>query len=231
MYSPTAWRPRHRLRRGLICCGLLAMLLGQPWPALGFWPFISEPAPPPALPNAAPVASLPALPKLNETEAFHLQLQDMATALLATLADRDPENGDLAAGLIVCSFVDLKKLTRTSSFGRTVAEQLMHELQRHGYPVLEIRKSTSVLIQETRGEYGLSRDPARIHGEVAAGAMLTGTYTVTGDEVIVNARILDNRRAVLLASATAIVPRSMVTERLLADSVSVITRKPEPIEL
>jgi TolB-like protein len=204
----------------MICCGLLAMLLGVPRPAQAFLSFLFEQPKPPVAQPAPPV---------NEAADLHAQVRELATGLFASLRDADPENGDLSGGLIVCSFVDLKKLSRTSSLGRYVAEQLMSELQQQGYSVVELRKGTSVLVQEKRGEFGLSRDPAQLREDAAAGAMLTGTYTVTGEQVIVNARIMDNRTAVLLASATTIIPKNKVANLLLADSASITTRKAEPI--
>ena len=135
----------------------------------------------------------------------------------------------LADGLIVCTFVDLKKLYRTSSFGRYLAEQLMNEFQSRNYTVVELRKSSSVMIQEKKGEYGLSRDPDELGSSVDAGAMLTGTYTETDNNIIVNAKIIDNRTAKLLSSATMIFPRNQLSNRLLADSSTAVTKQPEPI--
>ena len=218
MHSHAKRFPRHALWLGLICCGLLAQFFGMPRPAQAF--FFDTPKPP---------VAQPAPPPVNEAADLHAQVQDLASGLFASLRDADPENGDLSGGLIVCTFVDLKKLSRTSSLGRYVAEQLMGELQQQGYTVVELRKGTSVQVQEKRGEFGLSRDPAELRGDAAAGAMLTGTYTVTGEQVIVNARIMDNRTAVLLASATTIIPKNKVANLLLADSASLATRKSEPI--
>ena len=145
----------------------------------------------------------------------------MAGALFAHLGDdADPSQGDLAGGIVVSSFVDLRQLTRTSSFGRYLAEQLMGEFQQRGYRVVEIRKSKDILIQERRGEYGLSRNPGEITPEVAAQALVTGTYTVTEDSILVNAKVLDNRSAVMLSSATMVFPRTRLANRLLADSAS-----------
>lgn len=219
----------HRPASGLRWC-LLALLFILPMPAHGFWPFAPEVPVPASTPApVAPVVTETKAIAVNEAALLHQQVKEMAADLFASLHDIDPENGDLAEGVIVCTFVDLKKLSRTSSFGRYVAEQLMGELQQRGYTVVELRKSNSVLIQEKRGEYGLSRDPAQIREDIAAGTMLTGTYTVTGDQIMVHAKIIDNRSAILLASATAIVPKSSLANLLLADSVSASSRKPEPI--
>jgi TolB-like protein len=165
--------------------------------------------------------------EVNQADAFKSAIQEMAIALFANLADPDPGGGDLADGIVVSSFVDLKKLTRTSSFGRYLAEQLMTEFQQQGYRVVEFRKSTSIRIQEQRGEYGLSREVAEINPTVRAGTMITGTYTMAGNHILVNAKVLDNKSAALLSSATMVFPRTILVDQLLADSVSASPRKRE----
>jgi TolB-like protein len=207
---------------------ILALLV-LPGQALAFWPFTK------AASQKAPVevVAAPAAPALtvNEAAALRTEIQGLANELFRNLADADPENGDLNKGIMVCTFVELKKLSRTSSLGRYVAEQLMNEMQSRHYEVVEIRKSQAVMIQEKRGEFGLSRNPAEVSQSVAAGAMLTGTYTPSKDSIVINARIVDNRSAKLLSSATAIIPRNQLAEQLLADTASVREAKPEPLYL
>ena len=206
-------------------------LLVFPAQAAAFWPFTREApqkAPVEAVAPAVPVA--PAL-TVSEAAALRTEIQGLANELFRNLADADPENGDLGKGILVCTFVELKKLSRTSSLGRYVAEQLMNEMQSRHYEVVEIRKSQAVMIQEKRGEFGLSRNPAEVSQTVAAGAMLTGTYTPSKDSIVINARIVDNRSAKLLSSATAIIPRNQLAEQLLADTASVREAKPEPLYL
>lgn len=149
--------------------------------------------------------------------------------LLASLEEPDLELGPLRGGLIILSFVDQQKLDRTTSFGRYLAEQLMTELQQQRVPVVELRKSNEVRLHE-RGEYGLSRDPAEISDRAAAVAMLTGTYTLTGRQVIVNARIIDHASSRLLASATGVIPRLEMVDELLSDPVNISRpRQREPM--
>ncbi|WP_157861462.1 FlgO family outer membrane protein [Desulfurivibrio alkaliphilus] len=167
----------------------------------------------------------------DEVARLYHQVTNLSEQLFASLAEPDPEYGDLRGGVIVLSFVDQRKLTRTTSFGRYLAEQLMNNLQQRRVPVVELRQSREVRIQEQRGEYGLSRNPAEIRESVAAAAMLTGTYTATAEQVIVNARIINNRTGVLLASATVLVPRTPVVEALLADPISDVVVDPEPMYL
>ena len=197
-------------------------LLLFPVQASAFWPFSQE--------KPQVEAVVPAV-TVNEAAALRTEIQGLANELFRNLADADPENGDLGKGVLVCTFVELKKLTRTSSLGRYVAEQLMNEMQRHHYEVVEIRKSQAIMLQKKRGEFGLSRNPAEVSQAVAAGAMLTGTYTPSKDSIVINARIIDNRSAKLLSSATAIIPRNQLAEQLLADTASVRMEKPEPLYL
>ena len=196
------------------------ILLVFPGQAMAFWPFI----------HTQVEAVAPAL-TVSEAAVLRAEIQGLANELFRNLADADPENGDLGKGVLVCTFVELKKLSRTSSLGRYVAEQLMNEMQQRHYEVVEVRKSQAILLQEKRGEFGLSRNPAEVSQNVAAGAMLTGTYTQSKDSIVINARIIDNRSAKLLSSATAIIPRNQLAEQLLADTASVREAKPEPLYL
>ena len=166
---------------------------------------------------------------INEAKVLQGDISKMAARLFRHLQEPDPENGVLADGVIVCTFVDLSKLSRTSSFGRYLAEQLMNELQQRNYKVVELRKGEDVRIQEKRGEYGLSRDPERVNSSVAAGAMLTGTYMAARDSIVVSARIIDNRTAALLSSASFIFPRNALSALLLSDSASASTGNKEPV--
>ncbi len=156
----------------------------------------------------------------GEAHALMLRIRDMAEELFANLEDPDPLVGDLGNGLLVSTFVDINKLYRTSSFGRYLAGQLMNEFQRYAYPVKDMRKSTSVMVEEKRGEFGLSRDVDEIAANHSAGAMLTGTYLVGENEIIVNARILDNESSMLLSSATVIFPRNSLGNLMLQDTAS-----------
>lgn len=202
---------------------LVALFFPPPPAQAFFWPFNTgsatesdkQAAEPPPLPVVEKQE-----PFLGEEQILYREIKALADDLLRSLADPDPESGDLAEGIIVTTFVDLKKLYRTSSLGRYVAEQLLTEMGQRRYDVVELRKSRAVMVREPGGEYGLSRDPAEIVQSVRAGAMLAGTYTVAGEGIIINARIIDNRSARLLASATAILPRNRLTGELLADSAS-----------
>jgi len=200
----------------------LAVLLLLPSQAAAFELFPQEEPvekPQAAVPPPAPIISQA---EINKQQAEKLQdgIKEIARQLFDHLEDQDPEVGILADGLAFTVFTDLKKLRRTSSFGRYLSEQLMTEFQQRGYRVFEVRKSQEILIQEKRGEYGLSRSADEIESPIPARALLTGTYTLAGGTVMVNAKILDNKDALMLSSATVFFAKSEMTDGLLADSAS-----------
>lgn len=197
---------------------LACMLL--PVTAECFWPLSSPPekeAPPPPEPN-------PFVEEMGQAGDLQSRIQEMAAILARNM---ESQAGLLVDGLSVCSFVELKKLYRTSSFGRYLAEQLMNEFQQQGYTVVEVRKGNSVIVQEKYGEYGLSRKPEEIGSSIEAGAMLTGTYVPVRDHILVSAKIVDNRDATLLSSATMIFPRDELGDILLSDSRTASTKRHE----
>lgn len=165
----------------------------------------------------------------DEALEFKNEVSGLADQLIGNLPGNESQRVAMATGLLVCTFVDLKKMYRTSSFGRYLAEQLMSEFQQRNFKVMELRKSISVQVEEKFGEYGLSRDPAEIKRNIVSGAMLTGTYMPTDDHVIVNARIMDNRNAALLTSAVLVFPRNALIDKLLADAATALKKPRGPL--
>lgn len=193
----------------ILAFALCAMM---PSDSYGFWPFSSM------FRGKEPIV----LPVVDEAGEFKLKIREMSNELICNLETFDFKDDLLDDGIAVCAFVDLKNLYKSSSFGRYLAEQLMSEFQQQGYPVVEIRKSIGITMQEKRGEYGLSRNPEEVKADPAARTMLTGTYTLTGDSILVNARIMDNKDAVLISSATIIFHRNLLCNILLADAATLI---------
>ena len=167
----------------------------------------------------------------SEATGLVLAIESMAVDLLNNLQDGDPFSGDLSGGMVVTTFVETSKLTRTSSFGRYLSEQLMNEFQRHAYPVIEIRKSTELRVQEKRGEFGLARTEEDLQADLKADTMLTGTYFIGLDDILVTARILNNRTATVMASSTMIFQKNKLTSRMLADTASARTNSPQTMYL
>lgn len=180
-----------------------------------------------------PVATVqpPPVHQHGEATGLVLSVEAMAAELLTNLEDGDPFTGDLSGGMVVTTFVETSKLSRTSSFGRYLSEQLMNEFQRRSYSVVEIRKTTEIAVHARRGEFGLARNNRELQTELNADAMLTGTYFIGPDDIIVTARILNNKSAVVMASSTVIFPKNKLTVQMLADTASVKATRSHPLYL
>ncbi len=152
------------------------------------------------------------IPEQAGTE-LKLMIRELANQLFAN------SPGLLSEGytLTVSTFVNLDNLYKTSSLGRYIGEQLIGELQRAGLDVLDIRKSPSIMIEEDFGEYGLSRDMKELKLAHPSQAMVVGTYSVTVDQLLINARILRNADALVLSSAQLVIDQNWTTLQLLAN--------------
>lgn len=117
----------------------------------------------------------------------------------------------------VSTFVNLDNLYATSALGRYVGEQLIGELQRAGAEVVDVRKTPGLMVSERHGEYGMSRNMDELGMAQAAQATVVGTYSVNGQEVLLNARLLRNQDNVVLSSARASLPMDSLVAGMLAD--------------
>ena len=118
--------------------------------------------------------------------------------------------------LILTTVVDLDNLYTTTRFGRTLTEALSTSLFRHGFGVVEIRKSAKLLIRDNRGELMLTRDAKLLAKQQQAAAILTGTYSLTPTTVILNLRLLDAGSQQVLSVAGLELQRSRNINHLLA---------------
>lgn len=120
--------------------------------------------------------------------------------------------------LIMTTVVDIDNLYQTSRFGRTLAEALSTRLFKHGFGIIEIRKSTGLLMKNNAGELILSRDASLVAQENQAEAIITGTYSLTPNSVIVNIKIIDAGSQEVLSVAGSEIQRSHNINVLLAGS-------------
>jgi len=154
--------------------------------------------------------------KMDEASFLNTQVHEMALQLLKNFSGEPGPEGPVA----VATFVDLNSLYRTSPFGRYIAEQLIGELQRAGFQVVEIRKTNSIMIKQKFGEYGLSRDIQEIARDSSARYVLTGTYIARGNYIMVNARLISNDNNMVASSCMKILRRDPLLDRMLWPSAS-----------
>ncbi|WP_224981324.1 FlgO family outer membrane protein [Geomonas agri] len=152
-----------------------------------------------------------------------LQVQDSLTqvgkfnARMIFMTDQLERNADrksLENTFIVTSFVNLDNLNETTSFGRLVAEDVIHELQVRKWKVYEVRLAKDTTVNE-HGEFSLSRDIQKIRALYKIGGVVTGTYSVADNHLVVNARVMDIGTGLVISSGQIHLPRNHYIDSLL----------------
>lgn len=138
---------------------------------------------------------------------------------MADQIERNVDRKSLENTFIITSFTNLNNLSETTPFGRLVAENLIHELQVRKWKIFEVRLTRDVIINET-GEFSLSRDIKKIKDMYKVGGIVTGTYSVANDQVIVNSRVIDINTGLVSSSAQLHMPINWFTESLLFNAAN-----------
>jgi len=126
---------------------------------------------------------------------------------------RKPGSADLP--VIVTTFVDLNDLTKTSVFGRMMAEKLIDDLNRSGFHVVEIRRAQDIFVRKDVGELILTREASELADTTSARAVLAGTYVATTRSIIINARLIDVKSPQVLSTVSYEVAMTEEIENLL----------------
>ncbi len=139
---------------------------------------------------------VPATERASSTEELLPEVYNAADTLIYT----SNQNLDRNASVLVASIVDVDALQTTSTFGRTISEQLSGRIAQLGYNVSEVKMRDSLAVRPHQGEFMLSRDLAFLAGRQNAQAILTGTYSVSENSVFVNLRLLRAGDGLILAA-------------------------------
>ncbi len=117
--------------------------------------------------------------------------------------------------LIITTFVDLNDLTKTSVFGRMMAEKMINDLNRIGFHIVEIRRAQDIFVRKDVGELILTREAAELADASSVRAVLAGTYVATTKSVIINARLIDVRSPQVLSTVSYEVTMTEEIENLI----------------
>lgn len=128
--------------------------------------------------------------------------------------ERNVDRKSLENTFIVTSFSNLDDLSETTAFGRLVGENVIHELQVRKWKVFEVRLAKDITVNEA-GEFSLSRDVKKIKEMYKVGGIVTGTYSLAGNHIIVNSRVIDIGTGVVTSSAQIYLPRTSFLDTLL----------------
>lgn len=119
--------------------------------------------------------------------------------------------------LMITTPVNSNNLEEANPLARQLQEELARWFVQAGYKVREIRKSADIMFTEDTGEIILTRNPGLLNATtVGSGAVLTGTYTVTPNNVRFNIRLLQTASQQVLAMSTASVPITAELRPLLS---------------
>ncbi len=120
--------------------------------------------------------------------------------------------------LAILTFVEQDRLDRAQGLGRYLQERLGFELFNLGYRIVEIRLGKTLATREGRGETILSRvqEQLRQAGTTGLRGVVTGTYTVSGRTVYVQARLIDLEHGQVRAMGELTFPVSKALLGLLA---------------
>lgn len=125
----------------------------------------------------------------------------------------------------VASFTNIDNLTEVSSLGRYLSEFFTNELVAYGYPVYDLEAQDEIMLMKSVGAIyrtrqgrlsegnlvELIREPDLIRKGVRY--VLTGTYTVMQDRVVVQARLIDMIDSKVASTVAVSMPRQgMIAE-------------------
>lgn len=157
----------------------------------------------------APVARAEEAPLPPVLNLGTLSTSGKLSMIASFLADQLAHNRDLKnvseSRIAVTSFVNLQTLKETNKIGLLLSENMIHDFQVRGFPVVDFK--TLPFIQVTpNGDFIFSRRVDELRSEYNINYFLTGTYSNNSDGVVINARLLDAKTALVVSSAQAFIP-------------------------
>lgn len=120
--------------------------------------------------------------------------------------------------VIVTTFVNLDNFKETSSLGRLLKENLVHELQVRGWKVIDINYMPKIKINKY-GEFVLTRDMRKLTKKYKVSSILVGTYAIADNALIVNARIINAKNGLIISTGQFEIPLSYVESLLQNNAI------------
>ena len=105
----------------------------------------------------------------------------------------------------VASFVNLQDLESTNWLGNQIAENFVHELQRHGLVVIDFKTTGHIRVTK-EGDYVFTRDWKELPERQIIDYIVAGTMMEQEDGVIINARMIGVKSHVVVGTAQSFIP-------------------------
>jgi len=125
-----------------------------------------------------------------------------------------------SAETVVSTIMDINDLKVSSPLGRLISEHLAHHLNLRGWSIVE-SKLVKELIFTEEGEFGMTRGDSRKPVAMRAQNVVTGTYAVTKDGILVTLKMIETTSGKLVSSAqTRILRDKFSADLVLPGSVT-----------
>ncbi|HMB31421.1 MAG TPA: FlgO family outer membrane protein [Desulfohalobiaceae bacterium] len=99
------------------------------------------------------------------------------------------------------SFVNIDNLSKSSTFGRTVSEQIASKLAQNGFRCIDLKlREKTIYIKAEKGEFVLSRKLTDISKKHNIKAFLVGTYSISARNIYVSTKIIHVKDSSIIAS-------------------------------
>lgn len=121
--------------------------------------------------------------------------------------------------IIFTTFVDLNNFDKTSNFGRMISETLMSEMAQKGLRIIDYRTQSSLMIKKQKGEFILNRMYYHPKPEIRNAYIVIGTYSRYGNNIVINARLIDNKSGVIISSSSIIVKNLSLLNEICSDGI------------
>lgn len=126
-----------------------------------------------------------------------------------------PDNNHVIA---VANFALLDSdLKRTSHFGRQLNEAIMHETNRTGFSVIDLKSTGRLQFTDSGDIFWHSENIDEVTGNLDINFVITGTMTRHQGGYLINARIIDVNTNALMSSSQILVPNDVVDAVLKED--------------
>jgi len=118
--------------------------------------------------------------------------------------------------ILAASFVNIDDLTKSSTLGRIVSEQIAGRLAQHGFKIIEVKlHQESAFIKEGKGEFLLSREALNLGATRGAHTALVGTYAVSKNFIFVSARVVRTEDSSVVTGYDYELPNDVTTRSML----------------
>lgn len=112
------------------------------------------------------------------------------------------------SAVLVASVAQVDSLSFASTLGKMLGEQISARLAAQGFPVVEVKLRSNLLLSARGGEFVLSRETKEISQAHRAGVVVAGTYAASGSHVMVTVKAIDAESGRIITGTSYSIPRS-----------------------